>query len=129
MTFEDGLKAFLTGSPYPLAVQGRVYSHAAPQNPGQPYIVIYRISPTPMITHRGGTPVITYLYQFSIFGTSQAAVLGIADSLRRLLHGFSGTMGSYTVPSVIWSGERSGFNDTTRMHQIAADYRIQYLDE
>lgn len=128
VTFEDGIRSFLTGSPYPLAVQGRVYSHAAPQGPTQPYIVMYRIAVTPRHVHRGAPDLLERLMQFSIFGTSQSQVLGIADALRRLLAGYSGTMGSYTVAGVFWSGERSGFNEATRMHQIAADFRIQYFE-
>ena len=129
MTIEDGLKEFLTtGSPYPLAVQDRVYSHKATQGTAQPYIVLYRISASPKHTHRGGVPLIERLMQFSVFGTSQSAVLGIADSLRRLLDGYRGAMGDYDVRAVFWSNERMLFNESTGMHQAACDYTIWYVD-
>lgn len=128
MTFEDGLKSFLRSSPYALAVETRVYSHAAPQGVSEPYLVIYRIAPTPRMSHRGAPDLMTWLYQFSIFGRSQSQVLNIADSLRRLVNGYAGTMGSYTVSSVQWAGERPGFNATTKLHQVAADYSITYND-
>lgn len=129
MTIEDGIRAYLTGSPYPLAVQGRVYSHAAPQNGAQPYIVIYRIAVTPRHTQRGPVVITERLMQFSIFGLSQSTVLGIADALRRLMDGYTGQMGSYAVTGVFLSGERSQYNEASKLHQIAADYRIQYIEE
>jgi hypothetical protein len=128
MTIEDGLKAFLGGSPYPLAVQSRVYSHKAPQNATAPYIVIYRISATPRHGHRGGVPTLERLFQFSVFSPSQSEAIGIADALRRLLDGYSGAMGSYSVRGAFWSNERALFNEVSGLHQIAADYTIQYRE-
>lgn len=132
MTVEDGIKSFLMASPYPIAVENRVFSHKAPQASGQsvaePYLVIYRISPTPRHVHAGPVPVIERLFQFSIFGRSQSAVLECADALRRLMDGYRGPMGSYDVSGVFWSGERMLLNETSGMHQAACDYRIHYRE-
>lgn len=127
-TIEDAIKSYLGTSPFPLLVEGRVFSHKAPQNAQQPYLILYRISASPKHTHRGGVPVIERLMQFSVFGSSQSEVLGIADSLRRLIDGYSGAMGSYAVRGVFWSNERSLYNETSGLHQLAADYTIHYVE-
>lgn len=129
-TFEDGLKAYLASSPYPLPdVENRIYSHAAPQTGSTPYIVIYRISATPRMTHKGAPGMIERQMQFSIFGPSQSQILGIADALRRLINGYAGAMGDYTVRGVFWQGERPGYNELSKLHQISSDFTFQYVDE
>jgi hypothetical protein len=128
MTFEDGLKAFLAASPYPLAVENRVYSHAATQAGATPYMVIYRIAVTPRMLHHGPPGMIERHMQFSIFGPLQSVILTIADELRRLINGYVGMMGDYDVKSCQWSGERPGYNETSKLHQIAADYTFQYFE-
>lgn len=129
MTIEQGIQTFLTGSPYPLAVENRVYSHKAPQGGPEPYIVFWRITPGPRITHTGAPGLIEWSFQFSTFGKSQSAVLAIGDALRRLLHGYSGTMGSVKVRSVIWQTSIWRFNEASGMHGFAQDFRIQFVEQ
>lgn len=134
MTIEDALKTFLRAG---LGTE-RVWAHKAPQNlspSGDPYIVIFRISPTPRHGHTGPSPTIERRYQFSTFGSSQTATSALADDLRRLLDGYQGTISDGASPestlrisSSLWAGETYGFNDTTAMHHFAVDMQIKYRE-
>lgn len=126
--FEDDLQAFLGSSPYALPVTG-IYSHRPPQPaPAGPYAVFYRIAPTPMLQHTGPPHAVERLYQISIFGESQSAVLEATDKLRRLMQGYTGLMGSTYVYATVMTSSRYLWEDGKRMHQTATDFRISFKE-
>lgn len=128
MTIEDGLKDFFSGSPYPLSVGARVWNSRAPQQAITPYVVFYRVGATPRHSHGGRVPKVQRRYQFSAWATSQSDAQGIADTLRRMLDGFTGSMGDVTVASVFWAGEFSSFDETAKLHQVAEDFEVTFTE-
>jgi hypothetical protein len=130
MTIEEGIKAFVQAG----LGTTRVYSHRAPQvlpDPVKdPYIVFYRVSPTPQHTHLGPSPGIEREFQFSVFHESQSTTIAVADQLRRLLDGYRGLMGDVRVHAVYWAFDVYAFNDMTtpQLHQISTDFRFHYTE-
>lgn len=129
MTIEEAIRAHLTASPYPTVLGPRWYSHKAPQTPTEPYGVIYRVSPRPIMAHTGPAGIIERAMQLSLFGKQQSVVLGAGDALRRMINGFRGTMGGLDVRAVIWQNERYMFNETSGLHQVAHDFLFSYVEE
>lgn len=128
MTIEDAIRSYLTGSPYPLIVGARVYSHRAPERPTTPYLVFFRISPEPIHSQTGPAGMIQRTFQFSAYSTVQSESLALGDAVRRLLDGFSGTMGALYVGSVLWRGDRMLFEDDTKLFHFSVDLRFQYYE-
>lgn len=130
MTIDDGLKAFLTASPYPIpAVGPRVYLHKAPQGAIDPYIVVYLISSEPLNSQRGTSDLRRESLQFSVFSPKQATTREVGLALCRLLSGFSGTMGTVPVTCCLQTNGRMLFNEATSVHQYALDFLIHYIDQ
>lgn len=127
--FESGLWAFLTGSPVLIPALGsRYYVVKAPEGAVSPYVVLTRVNPDPIHSHTGPSGLIRHTYQFATWGESQDAVLEAADALRRVLDGYSGPMGSYTVASVVWRTGRPLYEQGSRWFGYADDFVISYDD-
>jgi hypothetical protein len=120
---EDAIAAHLGAASLPVGT--RIYRLKAPQNPTQPYIVLYRISVTPGGAHTRFT-LDDKLIQISIFGTSQTSVLATADALKDLLHNYRGDMGEIEDVTVMLRNERTAYNDVTGVHHVAVDYAFKY---
>lgn len=125
MTIEAALKAFLTGSPYPLALGARVYMHKAPQNAGDPYAVVYLIATTPLSAHTGRPGARREQLQVSVFGKSHEVTRGIGMSLQTMVDGYRGPMGDLYV-TALFAGGRMTFNEATAVHQYAVDFQFSY---
>lgn len=127
------MKAHLTGSPYPLAVNARVWFQQAPERPTQPYIVFHHISTDPLHVH-SGSPMTTIIrvYQFSIFGLSQSAVSAIGNALRLLLDGYRGLMGGaggvYVAACLIQSQGPFMYEPDTKLHHLPLDFRVIFYE-
>lgn len=129
MTIEEGIRAYLTSSPLPLAVGMRVYSQRAPAKPTTPYIVFSRIAVSPLMTHYGAPDTIRRTIQFSVFAATQSEALGIADALRKMLDGYKGLMGSVAVRAVFWRNEQYFYEDFTNLHHVPLDFEFQYVEQ
>lgn len=133
MTIEDAIKAVLTGSPYPLAVNARVWFQQAPERPTQPYIVFHHIYTEPLHVH-SGSPMSTIIrvYQFSIFGLSQSAVSAIGNALRRLLDGYKGLMGGASgvlvAACLLVSEAPFMYEPDTKLHHLPMDFRVIFYE-
>lgn len=126
MTFEDALHAYLKGSPLPIASVGaRWYIYRAPERPTEPYGVIHHISPDPIHSHSGPSPLIVRDYQISLFSKDQTEVIAVADAVRTLLDGFSGTMSGLTVV-MLYRTEFYGYESDTTLHHKAIRFQVQY---
>jgi hypothetical protein len=128
MTIEEAIRSYLTGSPYPLSVGGRVYSHRAPERPTAPYLVFFRISPEPIQSQTGPAGMIRRTYQFSAYSGIQSEALALGDSVRRLLDGFHGQMGSIYVASVLWQSDRVLYEEDVKLFHFSVDLRFQYYE-
>ena len=132
MTIDEALKILLRDE----LDSDRVWNFQAPQGTsGEPYVVIYRISPTPRHVQTGPVPTIEWRYQFSCFGKLHTPTAALADSLRRVLDGYQGSVSDGASPesvipisSCMWAGGTYHFNDATAMHHFAVDMQIKYRE-
>ena len=126
VTFEEAIHAYLTSSPYPLsAISDRWYIYRAPDRVAEPYGVIGCISPDPIHSHSGPSPLIVRDYQISLFSPSQIQAISLADSVRAVFDGFTGTMSGLIVV-MLYRTEFYLYEEDTKLHHKALRFQVQY---
>jgi hypothetical protein len=131
VTFEAALQAYLTGSPYPTALQNRWYRYKAPQGSStspNPYGVISRVSVDPLHAHSGPPSWVRRRVQLSVWSRSHETGADVADAVRRLLDGFVGTMGDVPVRQFLWTSDGYAFDEVTSQHHFHQDFRAEYIE-
>jgi hypothetical protein len=124
---EAAFQELLQGSPYPIATVGaRVFKLLAIQGATPPYIVISRISHDPLHTQSGPPAVRRTDLQFSVWSMSQSEGAAIEDELRALLDGYRGEIGGYRIEATLLKNGRYFYEDASKKHHFATDYRVQY---
>lgn len=108
----------------------RVYLVRAPQVPTIaqmiPYVVFFPIGPLPHVTQTGPLSLIQRDYQLSIFDTSQSRALAIADSFRKRLDTFRGTVNNYEIASCFYSLQTWNWEQENEYVQVIQEYRVMF---
>lgn len=115
--------------------EDRVYPNYIPQRNGQnyPVIVYQQIGGTPLQSNNGGSPTKDTIWQVTALGTSYPSAEDLLESIRSILHGYSGTAGGVVVKSITTEGgsERDQPAPDADMEQLerygkSIDFRIMY---
>jgi hypothetical protein len=129
-TIEQCLQAFLAGRPEVSAlVSTRVYPVKLPERPTYPAISFFRVNPVPLNTLDSNSPqkVQGTTVQISAWSTDYYEAHKAAETVRRVLQSFAGTMTDLEVGQVTHDGGRDSYDDEAQepgVHQVSNDYTI-----
>lgn len=124
-TIRQALLTYLQSHPDVTTLVGnRIYILSAPKNPGDPYIVYSRISATRSHAKAGPSGITESRIQFSIWSKWFSDAWSVAEALRQVLDGFSGTMHGVKVHSIRIDGEVDFYESDTGLYQVVSDYLI-----
>ena len=125
MTIEEAIFSKLTGEAAVTNLVGtRVYPFQMPQNPIYPAVVYSRVSTRRDMDHSGPGDMAWARFQFDCYGTSYASVKGLANVVRQVLHGFTGTVSGVDFCRVSFLNEVDDFEPQAEIHWVAVDFQI-----
>lgn len=141
MGIEADLKTYLSAQPTVASLVGaRVHRGYAPQGSVDPkntswapYIVLQRITGGHEHQTTGALGIAQPVIQVSCVAPSYGQAREVAEAVRGVLHGYSGTMSNTTVRGATLDNEidlvEEPENAAERpVHQVVADYRIWVLE-
>jgi hypothetical protein len=126
-TFEQLLVNELQATPAVTALVGtRIYPQAAPQGTTANYVT-YEATVMPVQAHDGSGGLYRGRVSYLCHSVTYANAKATAAAISAALDGFSGTMQGVYVGALLWEMEAdAGFDDETRMHVVAVDFRVLY---
>ena len=124
-TLEEGLRDHILGVPDVAAlVDGRVYADEAPQEVGDPFIVLQRVSTVPTRAVQRVVAVRARM-QIECWGTKKTDVLALANALRASFRG-RGQLGQLDVIDAIADDERSDRNAVFQLYRQSIDVFVTH---
>lgn len=97
------------------------------QNTTMPAAVYQFISGTHAESFQGSSGLAAGRYQVSAYGSTAIDAWAVAEAIRLVLHGLSGTVGSTTgVAILILDGPRDTYEDDTKRYRRDYDYQVHY---
>ena len=104
----------------------RIYPQAAPQGTTADYVT-YEVSGNPIQDHGGSGGLYRARVSFLCHTATYANAKAVAAAIRAAVDGFRGTMQGVSVGACLQEMEAdAGFDDDTRMHVVAVDFRVLY---
>ena len=130
MSMESDLHSRVTGDGTISGLIGtRFYPEILPQNPTAPAATYQIISTTVMDhSHDGAGRLLRVRVQVDAYASTYLETITLSDAIRSSLDGFSGTMGSTTVPSCLMAAERAGWDFESALWRRSQDYLIVYVE-
>ena len=124
-TLEEGLRDHILGVPDVAAlVDGRVYADEAPQEVGDPFIVLQRVSTVPTRAVQRVVAVRARM-QIECWGTKKTDVLALTNALRASFRG-RGQLGQLDVIDAIADDERSDRNAVFQLYRQSIDVFVTH---
>lgn len=127
MSIEAALYSKLTGdATLSGLMSSRWYPLWLPQDPTLPAGVYRRVTTSQDMAHDGAIDIEWLRMQLDIYAESFADVREVANAVRDCINGFSGTVDSTKVWSVIFDNEVDDWTDLTEVYRITQDYHINW---
>ncbi len=105
----------------------RIYPQAAPQGTTADYVTYELVTGRPVQDHGGSGGLHRARVSFLCHAATYANAKAVATAIRAVLDGFRGTMQGVSVGACLLEMEAdAGFDDETRMHVVAVDFRMFY---
>jgi hypothetical protein len=122
----DGVYAYLSTHATIIAAVGtRIYGGCLPQDCAMPCILFTVVVVSPLSKLHGTAVLDRTLLQFDIYASDYEGARSLAATLRSVLEGFVGSMGSHTVRSItVVDPGSDGFENTTQDFRVIAEYEI-----
>lgn len=132
MTLEEGLYVYLQSkTDITNLVSTRVYPYTLPQEVTLPAITYSRNNTPRELTHdtSGSTGTLAKVgMQFDVYAETYAKVKQVTDALRKVLNGYSGTMGTapntIAVRAALVFDELADFQGDVGLYHMIASYTI-----
>lgn len=106
----------------------RVYPLMIPQNAALPAACYQTITTQRKYTLREPSHTPAARMQITIKAASYDNAVVVANLIRELLEGYSGTVMGVEIAGVFLENEYDGFNLDTKSYTVRQDYRIQYKE-
>lgn len=104
----------------------RIYPQAAPQGTTADYVT-YEASKNPIQDHGGSGGLYRARISFLCHAATYANAKALAEAILAALDGRRGTIQGVAVGAILSEMEAdAGFDDETRMHVVAVDFRVLY---
>jgi hypothetical protein len=106
----------------------RVYPLMIPQNAALPAVCYQTITTQRKYHLRGPSHSPSPRMQITIKAATADNAVTVANLIRVLMEGYSGTVSSVEIAGIFLENEYDGFNLDTRSYTVRQDYRIQYKE-
>ncbi len=131
MTFEEALFTYLsTHAGLSALVSTRLYPVVLPQGATLPAVTYMRVSTVQMRTFGDPRMGRTARIQFTVWASTYASRLAVAQQLAAALEGYDGLMGGtggVTVLAAQGENELDDYEPTAKVYQAALDFTFTYL--
>lgn len=130
MTIEEAIYSHLTAETTMTdLVSTRIYPRQLPQNPTYPAVTYRRVSTSLDHLHGSATNLPFPRFQFNCYATSYGDTKTVANALKSVLDGFSGTFGgSIAVGAILSLNEVDGFDPIAEVPVTSVDFVIIYQE-
>jgi hypothetical protein len=133
MSFESNLITYLAGQSGITALIGigtspetiRCYPLVLPQDPSYPALV-YQLTANTERSLAGPTGRINVQLVIDALAASHSGARSLADAVRGVLDGLSGTFGSLTVDGAHHISEADAYEDSVDIFRVSQQYFISY---
>ncbi len=129
MIIENAVRTALANDVALAALVGaRIYYSVAPQDTLTPYVAMSLVSSIPDHNFQGASNLTLARFQFSIFAATYLLTKQIADAIKTVLQGYSGTLGGaggVAVNGCFYEDEVDlDPEQQTNLYGLAVDYRL-----
>ena len=107
---------------------GRVYYQRLPEGATIPAVTYQQISRTGFPDYDGVTQLAQVRVQVDCWHINGQGVADLAQEVRHVLDGFSGTVASTRILAAFLLDEESDYEPETGLHRFRQDYQISYHD-
>ena len=101
---------------------GNIYPGKAPQEASTPYLVQFQVSNDAEATKETTSIADHIRWQISAFSETYRQAQTIAEAVRTILDGYTGTVDGVTILDTEFDGEFAMYEEDARLHHIAQDY-------
>jgi len=112
-------------APVSAIVSDRIYPNVAPQGKQVPYIVYSRINTEPSDTKSGTSKLDRVAVDLDFFGNNYKTLRDLADKSRTALDRFSGTKQSQVIDKIVFTDQRSTFDNDAQLYHITQSYNVR----
>jgi len=131
MSIEIGIRsALINDADVTAVISSRVYPGIMPHGYTLPAIVYQRISSErPHTLDQGNIGRVFSSFQIDCYAESYSTVRDLADKVRLVLDGFSGSLGGEAdVGGIHLMSDRDLFEEETELYRVTHDYLIPYFE-
>jgi hypothetical protein len=136
MTIEKGLITYLEGQASITAIIGngdspetiRAYPMILPQDWTAPAITFQRISANRWRHLAGPAGRNAVRVQIDCYAATYNGAKTLAEAVRGVLDGYTGTMGTFTVGAVSLENDLDGYNADTDIYRIVQDFIFSHVE-
>ena len=109
-------------------ISNRIYAAYAPQAVAKPYIVYMKVSAPREYYMEGPQDIVRARFQFSVYATGYSSCKAVVKELQDALSGFSGAMGTVSVPGAFYDNEQDAYEEDTGLFHCPVDYFIWHKE-
>jgi len=126
---EADLYSYLTQHPDFIAeVSTRLFPRRLPQEPVLPAATYMRVSTRAGHDLSGPDGLPRARFQFTAWAKTPLEARRVGESLRRILDGYKGYVGTTWIDACFWAGDRDVDDNTTGRAGVANDFLVHYFD-
>ena len=127
-TIEKAIRSILVNNSTVKAITTRCYPGKIPQDPTYPLIVYYKV--TGMRDHhlQGPSGLAHPRFQVEAWATTYDAAKTLANAIRTALDGYSGTVGTVDIRSILIESERDVYEDAVSCHRVIMDFYVWHSE-
>ena len=127
---QQGIKSLLSG-----VAGGKVYGSIAPEDARAPFVTFQKVSGFKVRDINGPSGLARTIFQLDMYHDDYTSCVQLADQVRKILDGFSGTVtigaDSVIIGGVSMQGERDFIEDGTepKLYRASVDYLFKYEED
>ena len=126
---DEALRSMLVGdSGVTAIVSTRVFNGQVPQNTALDALSFSRITAQRSLAHHGPTAMTDSIFQISCWASSLLNAKNLAAAVRRLLHGFRGTVATVEIGIARVINEIDSFDPETGVYLIAVEAALLHRE-
>lgn len=128
-TIEKAIRSILIADTAVKAITTRCYPGMIPQNPTYPLILLHKMPGGGRDHHLGGRSGLVHpRIQVEAWATTYDAAKALSKALQDALDGYSGTVGTVRIGSILAQSDRDIYEDAVKCHRIIFDCMVWHSE-
>lgn len=126
---EEAIRAIIIANSTVAAITPRCfYLGTIPQKPEYPFTASGKATGGRDHHLRGASGVAYPRFQIEAWAETYTAAKALANAVRKALDGYSGTVGTVDVRSILILSERDFYEEAVKAHRIIMDFSVRHIE-